>query len=177
MFMGNMIGKQAPEWSTTVYDNGEKRMMSSEELAGKWYVIYWYPLDFTFICPTEIVGFESLKEEFEDDGITVIGCSTDSWFSHNAWFADKDIFPGGVTHPVLADTTHKVTKAFDMMNKDVGVGFRGTVLVDPDGNVQMYSINGMDAGRSPAEILRTCQATQAGGLCGANWSKGDDYVA
>ena len=67
--MGNMIGKPAPEWSTTVYDNGEKRVMSSEELAGKWYVIYWYPLDFTFICPTEIVGFEELKEDFEDDGI------------------------------------------------------------------------------------------------------------
>ena len=91
--------------------------MTSEELAGDWYLIYWYPLDFTFICPTEIVGFEALKEEFEDDGITVIGCSTDSWYSHNAWFADEDIFPGGVSHPVLADTTHKVTKEFDMMNK------------------------------------------------------------
>jgi len=175
--MSNMIGKAAPEWSATVYANGEKKEMSSNELAGNWYLIYWYPLDFTFICPTEIVGFESLKEEFEDDDITVIGCSTDSWFSHNAWFADNNIFPQGVSHPVLADTTHSVTRAFGMMNEAVGVGFRGTVLVDGDGNVQMYSINGMDAGRSPNEILRTCQATQAGGLCGADWNKGDDYVA
>lgn len=175
--MDNMIEKDAPEWSATVYQNGEKKTLGSAELAGKWYLIYWYPLDFTFICPTEIVGFESLKEEFEDDGITVIGASTDSWFSHNAWFADGDIFPGGITHPVIADTTHEVTRAFGMLNAGMGVGYRGTVLVDPDGKVQMYSINGMDAGRSPAEVLRTCQATQSGGLCGANWSKGDDYVA
>ena len=175
--MGNMIGKDAPEWTTTAYLNGEKTIMSSKDMDGKWYLMYWYPLDFTFICPTEIVGFEALKEDFADDDITVIGCSTDSWFSHNAWFADEDIFPGGVSHPVLADTTHSVTKAFDMMNKAMGVGFRGTVLVDPEGKVQMYSINGMDAGRSPNEILRTCQATQSGGLCGANWKKGDGFAA
>mgnify|MGYP001585122552 CR=1 FL=1 len=175
--MGNMIGKNAPEWKTTVYDNGEKRIMSSGDLAGKWHLIYWYPLDFTFICPTEIVGFEALKEEFEDDGITVIGCSTDSWFSHSAWFADTEIFPEGVTHPVLADTTHSVTKAYDMMNESLGVGFRGCVLVDNEGKIQMYSINNMDAGRSPLEVLRTAQATMAGGLCGADWKKGDSYIA
>ena len=175
--MGNMIGKQAPDWSATVYDNGEKKTMGGEDLKGGWYLIYWYPFDFTLICPTEIVGFEALKEEFEDDGITVIGCSTDSYFSHKAWFADKAIFPAGVTHPVIGDTTHEVTKDFNMMNKAMGVGFRGTVLVNPDGNVEMYSINGMSAGRSPSEILRTCQATQAGGLCGANWTKGDSFIA
>ncbi|MDP6639968.1 MAG: peroxiredoxin [Candidatus Poseidoniaceae archaeon] len=175
--MDNMINKLAPKWSATVYNNGAKEVMNSEDMEGGWYLIYWYPLDFTFICPTEIVGFEELKEDFEDDAVTVIGCSTDSYFSHKAWFADGDIFPGGVTHPVIADTTHSITRAFGMMNDAMGVGFRGTVLVDPEGKIQMYSINGMDAGRSPVEILRTVQATQAGGLCGANWKKGDSFAA
>ena len=175
--MGNMISKPAPEWSATVYDNGEKKVLSSDDMTGKWYLMYWYPFDFTFICPTEIVGFEALKEDFQDDGITVIGCSTDSYHSHKAWFADETIFPGGITHPVIGDTTNRVTKDSNMMNKALGCGFRGTVLVDPEGVVRMYSINGMDAGRSPSEVLRTCQAEQAGGLCGANWTKGDDYAA
>jgi len=174
--MGNMIGKDAPEWNGDAYIGGKRVEISSEGMKGNWYLIYWYPFDFTFICPTEIVGFESLKDDFADDGITVIGCSCDSWHSHNAWFADKEIFPGGVNHHVIGDTTQNVTKAFNMRNKEDGCSFRGTVLVDPEGKVQMYSINNMDAGRSPAEVLRTSQATQAGGLCGANWKKGDDYV-
>jgi len=175
--MKNMIGKEAPSWECVAYVDGEKKSVSSNDLSGKWHLIYWYPFDFTFICPTEIVGFEALKDDFADDGITVLGCSCDSYHSHKAWFADGDIFPGGVTHTVLADTTHKVTKAFGMRNAEDGCSFRGTVLVDPDGKVQMWSINNMDAGRSPAEVLRTSQATMAGGLCGANWNKGDAYAA
>ncbi|MEC8735449.1 MAG: redoxin domain-containing protein [Candidatus Thermoplasmatota archaeon] len=174
--MDNMIGKDAPEWSSRAYIGGESVHISSEDMKGKWYLMYWYPFDFTFICPTEIVGFEQLKEDFEDDGITVIGCSTDSWHSHNAWFADESIFPGGVNHHVLADTKQDLTKSFGMLNAELGCSFRGTVLVDADGKVQMWSINNMDAGRSPAEVLRTSQATMAGGLCGANWKKGDEYV-
>jgi peroxiredoxin (alkyl hydroperoxide reductase subunit C) len=77
----NLIGKPAPSWSGTAYHNGEKATLSSESLSGKWYVIYWYPLDFTFVCPTEIRGFQSLLEDFEDDGVTVIGASTDSFHS------------------------------------------------------------------------------------------------
>ena len=175
--MGNMIGKAAPEWSAAVYDNGEKTVMSSESLAGKWYLIYWYPFDFTFICPTEIVGFEELKEDFEDDGITVIGCSTDSYFSHKAWFADSATFPAGVTHPVIGDTTHRVTNDFNMMNAALGCGFRGTVLVDPEGVVQHVSVNALDTGRNANEVLRTLQGLKAGGLTGCEWQPGEDFVA
>jgi alkyl hydroperoxide reductase subunit AhpC len=107
----------------------------------------------------------------------VIGCSTDSWHSHNAWFKDETIFPGGVNHNVIADCTQDITRDFGMRNDAVGCSFRGTVLVDDEGKVQMWSINNMDAGRSPAEVLRTAQATMAGGLCGANWKKGDEYAA
>ena len=175
--MDNMIGKNAPAWKASAYISGKEEVISSEDLKGKWYLMYWYPFDFTFICPTEIVGFEKLKENFAEDNITVIGCSTDSWHSHNAWFKDESIFPSGVHHHVLADTTQKITKGFGMRNKELGCSFRGTVLVDDQGQVQMWSINNMDAGRAPIEVLRTAQATMDGGLCGADWKKGDDYAA
>ena len=85
----SMIGQKAPEWSAQAYVNGEEKGISSKDFAGKWYVLYWYPLDFTFICPTEIRGFQGLLEEFAEDGVEIVGASTDSFFSHNAWFAAR----------------------------------------------------------------------------------------
>lgn len=170
------IGKKAPKWSGTAYLNGDQVQTSSKDLEGKWYVMYWYPLDFTFVCPTEIVGFEALREDFEDDGVTLIGCSTDSYYSHAAWFADETIFPGGVHHAVIGDTNHKVSKAFGVLKKDAGIAFRATVIVDDKGIVRSLAQNDLSAGRSPAEVLRTVQALQSGGLCGVNWKKGEDFV-
>ncbi len=172
----SMIGKKAPEWSAPAYVNGEEKVISSADLAGKWYILYWYPLDFTFVCPTEIKGFQELLGDFADDGVAVIGASTDSFFSHKAWFADRATFPQVITHPVLADTSHAVTRAFDVLKDDLGVGFRATVIVDPDGVVRSVSVNDLSVGRSPKEVLRTLQALQSGGLCGADWSKGKDFV-
>lgn len=171
-----MIGTKAPEWKAAAYVDGEHKTLSSEDYKGKWYVLYWYPLDFTFVCPTEIVGFEKLREQFEDDGVAVIGCSTDSVFSHENWFKDKEIFPQGVHHPVLADTNHKVSKAFGVLKKDQGVAFRATVVVDDHGVIQSYAMNNLDVGRNPEETLRTVQACLAGGLCGAGWKKGQEFV-
>jgi peroxiredoxin (alkyl hydroperoxide reductase subunit C) len=173
----NLIGKPAPSWSGTAYHNGEKATLSSESLSGKWYVIYWYPLDFTFVCPTEIRGFQSLLEDFEDDGVTVIGASTDSFHSHKAWFADRSTFAEEITHPVLADGNHSISRAFGVLKEDEGISFRGTVIVDPQGNVRSLAINDLDAGRSPSETLRTVQALQSGGLCGADWKKGDTFAS
>ena len=173
----SMLGQKAPEWSSPAYVNGENKDIKNSDYAGKWYVLYWYPLDFTFVCPTEIKGFQALLGDFEDDGVAVIGASTDSYFSHNAWFADRETFPQEITHPVLADTSHAVTRAFDVLKEDLGVGYRATVIVDPEGTVRHVSVNDLDVGRSPSETLRTVQALQAGGLCGANWSKGDTFVA
>lgn len=170
------VGQEAPEWKGTAYVNGAEKEISSEDYKGKWYILYWYPLDFTFVCPTEIVGFEKLRKDFADDGIAIIGCSTDSFHSHAKWFADKGIFPDGVNHPVLADTSHKITNQFGVLHKEKGVGFRATVIVDDKGIIQSYCINNLDVGRSPAETLRTAQACLSGGLCGANWSKGTEFV-
>ena len=85
----SMIGQREPEWAGTAYHKGEQKKLSSKDFAGKWHVLYWYPLDFTFVCPTEIRGFQDNLKEFGDDKIDVIGVSTDSFFSHKAWLADR----------------------------------------------------------------------------------------
>jgi len=146
------------------------------DFEGKWYVLYWYPLDFTFVCPTEIKGFQELCEEFEDDGIALIGASTDSFYSHKEWFANREIFPRPITHPILADTNHSVSHAFGVLKEEEGVAFRATVIVDDKGILRSICINDLEVGRSPAEVLRTVQAFQSGGLCGADWKKGEDFA-
>jgi len=172
----SLIGKKAPEWSTKAYEKGQEVDIKSSDFSGKWHVLYWYPLDFTFVCPTEIRGFEELKGEFADDGVKVIGVSTDSFFSHKSWFADRATFAQEITHPVIADTSHAVSKAFDVLKEDEGIAYRATVIIDDKGVVRSISINDTSAGRSPRETLRTVQALQSGGLCGADWHKGEKFV-
>jgi len=172
----SLIGQKEPEWTATAYANGEQKTIRSKDYAGKWHVLYWYPLDFTFVCPTEIKGFQEKSPDFKDDGVELIGVSTDSFFSHKAWFADRSIFPQQITHPVIADTNHAVTKAFDVLKDDAGVAFRATVIVDDKGIIRSVAVNDLSAGRSPGEVLRTVQALQSGGLCGADWKKGERFV-
>ena len=172
-----MIGQPEPKWSATAYVKGEQKPLSSDDYKGKWHVLYWYPLDFTFVCPTEIKGFQSLAGDFKDDNTAVIGVSTDSFFSHKAWFADRKTFAKEITHSVIADTNHAVSRAFGVLKEDQGVAFRATVIVDDKGIVRSVSVNDLSVGRSPKEVLRTVQALQSGGLCGADWKKGEKFVA
>ena len=172
----NLIGKHAPDWQAVAYQQGEQATISSRDLAGKWYVLYWYPLDFTFVCPTEIKGFQKLIHDFEDDDIVLIGASTDSFFCHKAWLEDRGTFPDEITHPILADTNHSVSRAFGVLKEDDGISYRAVVIVDDKGVVRSLSINDTEVGRSPGEILRTVQAFQSGGLCGADWRKGEAFV-
>ena len=171
-----LVGKKAPEWNSVAYLNGDEVTLSNETFAGKWHVIYWYPLDFTFVCPTEIRGFQSLLDEFDDDDVAVIGASTDSFFSHKAFLTDENVFTETITHPVIADTNHSVSRAFGVLKEEQGIAFRATAIIDPEGIVRSMSVNDLDAGRSPKETLRTVQALQTGNLCGADWKKGEDFV-
>ena len=155
-----MVGQPEPAWSATAYVKGEQKTISHTDYKGKWHVLYWYPLDFTF----------------GDDKVEVIGVSTDSYFSHKAWFADRKTFPQEITHPVIADTNHVVSKAFHVLKEDQGIAFRATVVVDDKGIVRTVAVNDLSAGRSPSETLRTVQALQSGGLCGADWKKGDSFA-
>jgi len=172
-----MIGDAEPSWRATAYVKGEQKTLSNEDYAGKWHVLYWYPLDFTFVCPTEIRGFQSLSTDFGDDNVEVIGVSTDSWFSHKQWFADRKTFADEITHPVLADTNHSVSRAFGVLKEDQGVAYRATIVVDGMGVIRSVAVNDLSVGRSPNEVLRTVQALQSGGLCGADWKKGEKFVA
>jgi peroxiredoxin (alkyl hydroperoxide reductase subunit C) len=173
----SMIGQKEPEWAGTAYYKGEQKTLSSKDFAGKWHVLYWYPLDFTFVCPTEIRGFQDNLKEFGDDRIEVIGVSTDSFFSHKAWFADRQTFPKEITHPVIGDTNHSVSRAFGVLKEDAGIAYRASVIVDDKGVIRAYHVNDTAVGRSPKEVLRTAQALQSGGLCGADWRKGEKFVA
>jgi alkyl hydroperoxide reductase subunit AhpC len=172
----SLIGQQEPDWKAAAYANGEQKVIGRDDYRGKWHVLYWYPLDFTFVCPTEIKGFQELIDDFKDDKTEVIGVSTDSFFSHKNWFADRKTFPKEITHPVVADTNHAVSRAFGVLKEDQGIAFRATVVVDDKGIVRSVSVNDLSVGRSPKEILRTVQALQSGGLCGADWKKGEKFV-
>ena len=110
------------------------------------------------------------------DSVEVIGASTDSFFSHKAWFADRDTFASEITHPVIADTNHEFAKAFGVLKEDAGIAFRATVVIDDKGVVRSWNVNDLSAGRNPGEVLRTVQALQSGGMCGANWKKGEKFV-
>lgn len=173
----SMIGQQEPAWRAPAYVRGEQKTLSHEDYADKWHVLYWYPLDFTFVCPTEIRGFQQLLPEFADDSVEVIGVSTDSFFSHKNWFSNRETFPQEITHPVLADTNHAVSRAFGVLKEDMGVAYRATVVVDDKGIIRSVTVNDLSVGRSPQEILRTVQALQSGGLCGADWKKGQGFAA
>jgi len=172
----SMIGQPEPAWKAVAYVKGDQKEIGNQDFKGKWHVLYWYPLDFTFVCPTEIKGFQSLLSDFRDDGTEVIGVSTDSFFSHKAWFADRKTFPEDITHPVLADTNHAVSRAFGVLKEDQGIAYRATVVIDDKGIIRSVSQNDLSVGRSPMEILRTVQALQSGGLCGADWKKGQGFV-
>jgi peroxiredoxin (alkyl hydroperoxide reductase subunit C) len=172
-----VIGKQEPPWKAAAYVNGKEQELVARDFAGRWHVLYFYPLDFTFVCPTEIRGFEALRAEFDKEGVAVIGASTDSFYSHAAWFADRNTFPHGVTHPVLADTAHDVARGFSVLNRERGVAYRATVIIDDQGIVRSMAVNDLSVGRSPAEVLRTVQAFRAGGLCSADWQPGDTFAA
>ena len=172
----SLIGQKEPEWDGTAYHRGEQKQLSSRDFAGKWHVLYWYPLDFTFVCPTEIGGFQEHLKEFGDDKVDVIGVSTDSLFSHKAWFADRQTFPNEITHPIMGDTNHSISRAFGVLKEDAGIAYRASVIVDDTGVIRAYDVNDTTVGRSPQEVLRTAQALQSGGLCAADWKKGEKFV-
>ena len=172
----SLIGQKAPDWTAKAHVRGEQKTISSADYKDRWHVLYWYPLDFTFVCPTEIRDFERLLPDFADDKVAVLGVSTDSFYCHKAWFADRKTFPVEITHPVLADTSHALSRAFGVLKEDEGVAYRATAIIDDKGIVRAISVNDLAVGRNPQEVLRTVQALLSGGLCGASWKKGDRFV-
>ena len=131
--------------------------------------MYFYPLDFTFVCPTEIRSFATHEAQFKEHGCEVIACSTDSYFSHKAWF-ERDLKE--VKYPVLADTNHKIARDYGVLIEEKGIALRGTFLIDPQGVLQWMSVNALGTGRSVDEVVRTLQALRTGSFCPAEWKPG-----
>jgi alkyl hydroperoxide reductase subunit AhpC len=133
-------------------------------------VLFFYPRDFTFVCPTELQAFAELTEEFAAEDAVLVAVSTDSYWSHKAWFESHPLL-ADVTYPVLADTSHAVSSRYDVLLEDASA-LRATFVIDPDGIVRHASVSDQNVGRSPAETLRVLQALRTGSLCPVDWRNG-----
>ena len=167
------VGEKAPTFSTEAYVNGVFKKVSLDDYKGKWVVLFFYPLDFTFVCPTEIKGFAAKSAEFEKLKCEVIACSTDSVHSHKAWF-QRDM--PNVKFPILADTNHHISRSYDVLIEEKGIALRGTFIIDPDGILQNMVVSSLNVGRSVEETIRTLQALRTGGLCPVEWKPGQETL-
>jgi peroxiredoxin 2/4 len=153
--------------------NGKFETLDLARYRGKWLVVFFYPLDFTFVCPTEIQGFNSHYEEFRKLGAEVVAVSTDSVFSHKAWVESG---LGQIKFPMIGDTNHAISEGFGVLLPEKGVALRGTFIIDPNGVVRSAVVNDLPVGRSVQETLRTLQAFQTGELCGCDWQPGKQTI-
>lgn len=149
--------------------------INNETNKGKWQVIFFYPKDFTFVCPTEISAFAKLNEEFSDRDAALMTASTDSEFVHLAWKRDNEDLKD-LAIPMLADVGGVLSKELGILNPDALVSNRATFIVDPDGIIRFVSVTDLSVGRNPDEVLRILDALQTDELCPCNWKKGDDVI-
>lgn len=149
--------------------------ISNETYQGKWLVVFFYPKDFTFVCPTEIAAFGKLNEEFRDRDAQVLGGSIDSEFVHLAWRQQKEELRD-LPFPLLADIKRELSGALGILDKEEGVAQRATFIVDPEGVIRFVYVTDGSVGRSPEEVLRVLDALQTDELCPCNWQKGEDTL-
>jgi len=149
--------------------------INNETYSGKWLVVFFYPKDFTFVCPTEIAAFGDLVEEFEDRDTQLLGGSTDSEFVHGAWRKHQEELRD-LPFPLLADVKRELTTDLGILDPNEGVAQRATFIVDPNGVIRFVTVNDLNVGRNPKEVLRVLDALQTDELCPCNWSKGDETI-
>ena len=174
------VGKPAPDFDIPSTRNIEKlnEPVKLSDYKGKWVVLLFYPLDFTFVCPTELTTFSDRYDDFEGINAEVIGVSTDSVYSHRAWLQtprDK----GGVEalrFPLAADITKQMSRNYDVLIEDRGIALRGLFVIDPEGILRYKVVHDLNIGRSAEETLRVIQALQTGGLCQAEWRPGQENL-
>ena len=179
--MATLVGKKAPTFALDAVIGGQFKTVSLEDYKGKWLLLFFYPLDFTFVCPTEIIAFSDRADEFKKLNCEVVGASVDSKFSHLAWTERSRNLGGiqGLKYPLLADLNKSLAADFGVLS-DAGVALRGLFIIDPEGVVQHATINNLGVGRSVDEALRVLQAFQYvathGEVCPANWKPGGDTM-
>lgn len=177
--MAVLVGKQAPDFTATaVYGNNEIKDLKLSSYRGRYVVMFFYPLDFTFVCPSELIAFDNRLEEFRKRDVEVIGVSIDSQFTHLAW-KNTPVEKGGigqVRYPLVADVKHEICRAYDVEFDAEGVAFRGSFLIDKEGKVRHQVVNDLPLGRNVDEMIRMVDALQFteqhGEVCPAGWQKG-----
>jgi peroxiredoxin (alkyl hydroperoxide reductase subunit C) len=176
-----LINTEVKPFQATAYHNGSFVDVSDEALRGKWSVVFFYPADFTFVCPTELGDLADLYEDFKSLDVEIYSVSTDTHFTHKAWHETSDTI-GKVQYPMVGDPTGVITNNFEVMREGQGLADRATFLIDPDGVIQFMEISSEGVGRNATELLRKVRAAQhvrkhPNEVCPAKWEEGDDTLA
>jgi NADH-dependent peroxiredoxin subunit C len=176
-----LINTTLKPFTAAGYRAGEFVTVSEQDLAGRWAIMFFYPADFTFVCPTELGDLADHYEDFQRLGVDVYSVSTDTHFTHKAWHDSSDTI-GKIQYTMLGDPTGTLTNNFDVMRPGQGLADRGTFVIDPDGVIQIVEISAEGVGRNAAELLRKVKAAQyvrnhPGEVCPAKWEEGDDTLA
>ena len=173
------VGQKAPDFACEAVVDGKVTELSLGSFTNRYKVLFFYPLDFTFVCPTELHAFQQELPEFEKRNVQVIGASVDSVYSHHAWLKTPKKNGGieGITYPLLSDMCKEISRAYGVLDEKAGVALRGIFIIDKDNVVQSMTVNNLGLGRNVAEILRTIDALQHhekhGEVCPANWASGE----
>ena len=177
----SLINTEIKPFSATAFHGGAFVDVTQETLKGNWSVVFFYPADFTFVCPTELGDLADHYAEFQQHGVEIYSVSTDTHFTHKAWHASSDTI-NKIKYPMIGDPTGTITRNFDVMIEAKGLADRGTFVIDPAGKIQILEINAGGVGRSATELLRKVKAAQyvashPGEVCPAKWEEGDATLA
>ena len=174
------VGQEAPDFTATAVFDQEFKTIKLSDYQGQYVVLFFYPLDFTFVCPTEIIAFSDRYSEFSDLNTEVLGVSVDSEFSHLAWIQTdrKEGGIGDIAYPLVSDIKKEISSAYNVLDPDAGVALRGLFIIDREGIMQHATVNNLSFGRSVDETLRTLKAIQyvqshPDEVCPAGWKEGD----
>lgn len=174
----SLVGKKAPEIKAKAVIGNQFHDFSLSNFLGKYIVFFFYPLDFTFVCPTELHAFQEKLKEFENRGAQVVGCSVDSCYSHAAWLNTSKDKGGieGVSYPIVSDIHKSIARDYEVLKEDEGIAYRGLFLIDQSGIIRHQLINDLPLGRSVEEVIRLLDALifheKHGEVCPANWKSG-----
>lgn len=171
------VGLPVPDFSAKAYlaSEDEFKQVSLSDFSGRWLCLFFYPMDFSFVCPTELTAFAESAKGFEERNCDVVGCSGDTHLVHKAW-CDNTRELAGLNFPLLADVTKRIGLSFGVLSTEQGIFLRGTFLIDPHGVLRWMCVNDLYVGRSVDEVLRNLDALQTNELCPCNWKKGEQTM-
>ena len=177
----SLINTEIKPFKAQAFKNGKFIEVSDADLKGKWSVVFFYPADFTFVCPTELGDLADNYAEFQKLGVEIYSVSTDTHFAHKAWHDTSDAI-GKIKYPMVGDPTGTISRNFDVLIEEAGLADRGTFVIDPDGMIQIVEIHADGIGRDATELLRKVKAAQyvaahPGEVCPAKWEEGDKTLA